>query len=159
MIEYLSVPEERLKLLKRDSDWRTELKKFCNAKIRLGEDIEIDCSDPLMLMRLKLVFQAFGRGFDFDASLSLLDEDFNLDIIDVSAYTKSKERMADLRGRVIGTKGKIKNIIEKKTETRMAVYGKTVSVIGRFESTQKAREVIEMILYGRKHGTALKFLR
>ncbi len=158
MIDYISIPEERLKLLKAENAWRGQLEKFSDVKVDLQEDVALEGKDPILVMRVKFVFQAFGRGFDFDTALSLLDEDFTLDLIDVSSYSKSRERIAELRGRVIGTKGKIKNIIEKKTETNIAVYGKTVSVIGRFENAQRARSVIEMILSGRKHGTALKFL-
>jgi len=158
MIAYLAIPEERLKLLKADTKWRTQLEKFSDVKVDLQEDVALEGKDHIMVMRVKLVFQAFGRGFDFDTALNLLDEDFILDVIYLGAYTKSRNRMIDLKGRIIGTKGKIKNIIEKKTETNIAVYGKTVSVIGRFESMQKAKAVIEMILSGRKHGTALKLL-
>ncbi len=158
MIEYVSIPEERLKLLKAENTWWEQLKKFSDVKVDLQEDVVLEGKDPILVMRVKFVFQAFGRGFDFDTALSLLDEDFSLDLIDISFYTKSRDRMAELRGRVIGTEGKIKNIIEKKTETNIAVYGKTVSIIGRFENVQRARSVIEMILSGKKHGTALKFL-
>jgi len=158
MIEYISLPEERLKLLKRDTKWREQLKNFCNTKVAIQDSLVIEDDDPIIATRVKLVFRAFGRGFDFDSALSLLDEDFNLDIIEIDAYVKTRNRIIDLKARVIGTEGKIKNIIEKKTETKIAVYGKTVGVIGKFDATHRARNVIEMILEGRKFGTVLRFL-
>ena len=158
MIGYLSIPEERMRLLKKDRRWEGQLKKFSDAKVNLDDDIEIEGEDPINLIRVKLVFQAFGRGFDFDDALSLLDEEFALEVIDLSAYTKSMERMITLKGRVIGTRGKSKGIIEKKTETKIAIYGKTIAAIGRYKNIVRARKALEVILSGRMHGTAFKFL-
>ena len=158
MIDYLSVPEERMKLLKNDTKWEDKLRQFSDIKVKLSEDIEFEGEDPLAVMRIKLVFQAFGRGFDFDDALNLLDEEFSLEIIDLSAYSKSRDRLMTLKGRIIGTEGRSKNIIEKKTETKIAIYGKTVAIIGRFQDVAKAREAIELILSGKKHGTVFRFL-
>jgi len=158
MIDYLSVPEERMKLLKNDTKWEDKLRQLSDIKVKLSEDIEFEGEDPLAVMRIKLVFQAFGRGFDFDDALNLLDEEFSLEIIDLSAYSKSRDRLMTLKGRIIGTEGRSKNIIEKKTETKIAIYGKTVAIIGRFQDVAKAREAIELILSGKKHGTVFRFL-
>jgi len=158
MIEYLSIPEERMKLLKNDRRWEQQLKRFSDVKVQLNEDIEITDDDPIAVTKVKLVFQAFVRGFDFDTSLNLLDEEFTLEVVDISAYAKSRNRLMTLKGRVIGREGKAKNIIEKKTETKIAIYGKTVSIVGRFQDVAKARDAIELILSGKKHGTAFRFL-
>lgn len=158
MIDYLSIPEERMKLLKNDKKWEDKLTQFSDIKVKLSEDIEFEGEDPLAVIRVKLVFQAFGRGFDFDVALNLLDEEFSLEIIDLSAYSKSRDRLMTLKGRIIGTEGKAKNIIEKKTETKISIYGKTVAIIGRFQDVAKAREAIELILSGKKHGTVFRYL-
>ena len=158
MIEYISIPEERMELLKRDKNWERQFKKFSDVKVNLNEDIEITGGDPIAVTRVKLVFQAFGRGFDFNSSMTLLDEEYTLEIIDISIYSKSRNRLMELKGRIIGTEGKIKNIIEKKTETKIAIYGKTAAIIGRFQDADKAKDAIHFILSGSKHGTALRFL-
>ena len=154
----MSIPEERMKLLWSDKRWEDKLKKFIDVTITLGDDVEIESPDPIIVIRVKLIFQAFGRGFDFDDALDLLDEDYTLEIIDISDYGKSRNRMITLKGRIIGTEGKAKNIIENRTETKISIYGKTVSIIGRFENVARAREAIKIILSGRKHGTAFRFL-
>ncbi len=158
MIDYLSIPQERMKLLKTDRRWEHQFKKLSDVKVVLNEEIEVSDDDPIAVMSAKMVFQAFGRGFDFDTSLNLLDEEFTLEVIDISSYTKSRSRLMTLKGRVIGTEGKAKNIIETETETKISIYGKTISIIGRFQNVDKARDAIELLLSGRKHGTAFKFL-
>jgi len=158
MIDYISIPQERMKLLKTGRRWEQQFKKLSDVKVVLNEEIEISDDDPIAVMSAKMVFQAFGRGFDFDTSLNLLDEEFTLKVIDISIYAKSRNRMITLKGRVIGTEGKAKNIIENETETKIAIYGKTISIIGRFQNVDKARDAIELLLSGRKHGTAFRFL-
>ncbi len=158
MIDYLSIPQQRMKLLKTVRGWERQFKKLSDVKVALNEEIEISDDDPIAVMSVKTVFQAFGRGFDFDTSLNLLDEEFTLEVIDISRYAKSRSRLVTLKGRVIGTEGKAKNIIERETETKIAVYGKTISIIGRFQNVDKARDAIGLLLSGRKHGTAFRFL-
>ena len=158
MIDYLSMPEERMKLLRKDRRWEPKLKKLSDVKVSLSEDVEIEGEDPLEVMRVKLVFQAFGRGFEFEDALNLLDDEFALETINVGDYAKSQDRVIELKGRVIGTKGKSKDIIEKKTETKISIYGKTICMIGRRQDAARARDAIELLLSGRKHGTAYRFL-
>ena len=159
MIDYLSIPENRMKLLRRDRRWESKLKKLSDVKVVLSEDVELEDDNVLNVMRVKLVFQAFGRGFEFEDALNLIDEEFALETIDVSAYAKSQNRLVELKGRVIGTKGKSKDIIGKKTDTKISIYGKTICIIGRYQDAAKAREAIELLLSGRKHGTAYRFIQ
>ena len=88
----------------------------------------------------------------------LCDENYELAIVDISEYAKSRDRIIELRGRVIGRKGKTKDIMEKLTETRIAVYGKTVSIIGKWDIIQDVSEAVCMLLQGRKHGGVYRFL-
>jgi len=159
MIDLVRIPEERLKILKRDKKLKEQLERFTESKIQLNEDVEIDCDDPLKVLRIKMVIQAFGRGFDFDTALNLLDEDYSLEVIEIKDYAgKSRERMVVLKGRVIGTEGKTKKLIENFTETKIAVYGKTISIIGRWNRTPIARKAVEMFLNGSLHNTVYRFL-
>ena len=159
MMDYLLIPEERKKILKRKREWIQQLEKFSNSKIEINEVIKVECEDPLMLLRVKEVLKAFGRGFDFNSSLLLLDESYFLEIIRLDEFAgKSRKRQIVLKGRVIGTEGKTKKMIERYTNTKIAVYGKTVSIIGRAENVRKAREAVEMLLSGAMHRTVYRFL-
>ena len=159
MMDFVSIPEERMKILRANKKLIDRLESLVDVKIRLGEDVEIDSDDSLLVMCVKRVIKAFGRGFNFEDALLLLDDEYLLEIVDIKQFVgKSRSRMAELRGRVIGANGKTKNIIERLTDVKISVYGKTVGIIGRWASVQNAREAIEMILQGRKHGSVYRFL-
>ncbi|MEM5843952.1 MAG: KH domain-containing protein [Candidatus Aenigmatarchaeota archaeon] len=159
MIDYIAIPEERLKVLRKNKKLIEQLEKFTDSKIEINEEISIECEDPLRLMRIKEVLKAFGRGFDFNVALNLLDEDYYLEIIDIKDYSKkSRNRMITLRGRVIGTEGKTKKLIEKYADVKISIYGKTISIIGKWDKIMIAKKAIEMLLSGSLHSSVYRFL-
>jgi len=159
MIDFVAIPEERMKILEKDKSWETKLKKFLEVDVVLNEDVKIEAEDPIQALRAKEIFKAFGRGFDFESSLGLVDEEYGLEIIELKNYAgKSKDRQMELKGRIIGTKGKMKGDIEKITNCKICVFGKTASIIGRWEDLRIAKRAIEMLLEGAMHTTVYKFL-
>lgn len=159
MIEYIAIPEERIRVLRRDKTLEDKLKQFVDVKIEVNDDVKIESDDTIKLLRVKEVIKAFGRGFDVDTSLSLIDEEYFLDVLDVKGFTgKSRNRQITLKGRVIGSKGRIKNIIEKYADVKIVIYGKTVSIVGKGENVRVAKEAIEMLLSGANHSSVYRFL-
>jgi len=161
MKDFVAIPEQRMKILRSDKKLVEKLEELADVKIKLGEDgdVEIECDDSLLLMRVKSVVKAFGRGFDFEDALYLLDEAYELCIIDVKDFAgKSSKRLNELRGRVIGREGKAKNIIEKLAGVKLSIYGKTISIIGKWDGVECGRQAVRMLLEGRKHGNVYKFL-
>lgn len=159
MIDSVAIPEQRMKILKENKHLVKKLKDLADVKIRLGENVEIECEDSIQLMRVKTVVKAFGRGFDFEDALYLLDDAYELYIIDIKDFAgKSSKRLNELRGRVIGRKGKSKNIIEKMADVKISIYGKTISIIGKWDNVQYTNQAVRMLLEGRKHGSVYRFL-
>lgn len=159
MIGFVAIPEERMKILRKKKKLVKKLEDLTGVKIKLDENVEIECEDSIKLMRIKSVIKAFGRGFDFEDALCLLDDEYELCIIDAKDFAgKSTRRLGELRGRVIGTKGKSKAIIEKLADVKLSIYGKTISIIGKWNGVQCARQAVCMLLEGRKHGSVYKFL-
>ena len=66
--------------------------------------------------------------------------------------------MARYKGRIIGANGKTRELITELADVDMAVYGKTVSLIGEMENILVAKEAIEMILNGSRHKSVYSFL-
>ena len=159
MIEHVPIPEERINLLKKVKDWKEKLKEFLDIAVDIGEDVTIS-GEALQVIRGKEIVRAFGRGFDFEDSLDLLDEEYFLEVINVGEFTgKSKNRQVTLRGRVIGEGGKTKKTIEKCADVKIAIYGKTVSIIGKPQNIRIGKDAIEMILSGSKHNSVYRFLQ
>ncbi len=159
MMDFVAIPDERMKILRKEKKLVKKLEDLTGVKIKLAENVEIECEDSIKLMRIKSVIKAFGRGFDSEDALYLLDDKYELCIIDAKDFAgKSTKRLEELRGRVIGTKGKSKAIIEKIADVKLSIYGKTISIIGEWDGVQCARQAVCMLLEGRKHGGVYKFL-
>lgn len=158
MIDFVRISDERLEELEKERKLLKKLEEFSGAKIKFNEEIEIECGDSLMLLRVKEVLHAFGRGFDLKTSMSLLDENFVLETINVGEFAgKSKKRQHVLKGRVIGRQGTIEEYIEKTAEVKLSIYGKTISIIGLWANVNVARQAVEKLLSGAKHSTVYRF--
>ncbi len=160
MIEFVVIPEERMRLLRESRlVFNRKLRDFFDVKISVNDEVEIEGDEPLTVMRTKEVMKAFGRGFDFEDALDLVDEDYMLEMMVMTEFSgKSRNRRIVLKGRVIGSGGKSKKIIEKYSGAKIVVYGKTVSIIGKWENVRLAREAVGMLLRGAKHTTVFRML-
>lgn len=159
MIEFVAIPRERINILKNDRKAVEKLETLSESKIKLDEEVSIECEDVLRTLRVKEVIKAFGRGFDFEDALDLLDDAYYLETIDIKEFSgKSKNRMIVLKGRVIGKEGKTKKLIEKYADVKISIYGKTIGIIGKWNTIMIAKKAIEMILLGSLHSTIYRFL-
>lgn len=159
MIEIVNIPEDRMKKLRELKGWRSSISKFLDLKIELGDSVIIESDDPISVLKGKAIFQAFGRGFDFKDAMNLIDEDYKLEILNVKEFSgKSKNRQHVLKGRVIGTGGTSKELIERRTNVKIAVYGKTISIIGKWDDVARAKDSIERLLMGSKHSSVARSL-
>lgn len=159
MRETIVLTEEKAKMLRYKKDWIEKIEKLSNCKISLeDQEVTIEGKDPIIVLRVKEVFRALNRGFDLESALYLLDESYFLEVINVKDYGKTRNRRITLKGRVIGSKGSIKRMIEDLTKTKISVYGNTIAIIGQWNNLLLAKRAIEMILEGKMHSTVKKFL-
>ena len=127
----------------------------CTVAIYPNENME----DPLGVWKANHIVKAIARGFNPRVALKLNKDDTYLEIIKLPLYVgKSKKAMARYKGRIIGKDGKTREIIMEMAEVDMAVYGKTVSLIGEMDNIMIAKEAIEMILNGSRHKSVYGFL-
>jgi len=158
MRDFIKIPKKRLDELKSKKRKLNKLEKLTNTKISINEDIIIIDGEGIDIFQTKNILKAFGRGFSIDDSLYLLDEEYSLEIINLKDYTKSKNRMIVLKSRIIGTKGKTKKYIEQYTNTKISIYGKTISIIGKWDKVNIAKKAILMLIEGCSHTTLYKWL-
>jgi ribonuclease Y len=64
----------------------------------------------------------------------------------------------EMKGRVIGRKGKSRSTIEEMTGCFISVYGKTVAIIGSISQVSIARRAVESLLMGSMHASVYKWL-
>lgn len=154
-MQFCKIPEERLEKL--------NLKKIkdylgCDIEIKDGQII-ISSPDSFKEYIGRNVITAYGRGFSLEDSLDLLDENKYLKIIELKDYVNNKKQLTRVRGRVIGKKGKVKKEIERITGAKIAIYGKTIAIIGTNEEIAKVEIAVNKILLGGKQITVLRLLQ
>jgi len=166
MVEYVKIPEERIKtLLKEEAKLVKDLEKRTNTKIEVDSSLsevtilETDAmEDPLATWVVRDIIKAIGRGFDPEIALGLLDQEKVFELINLMDFAKSKNDLIRIRSRIIGTEGRAKQTIEDLTGTHISVYGKTVAVIGLNDDVEAASRAIEKIAQGSSHGGVFKIL-
>ena len=157
MKDFVRIPQKRMDILKKYKELKERIEEFTNTKIELDDGVTIE-GEGLNVFQAKNVIKAFGRGFDLDDCFYLLEDEYGLDIINLSEFTKSKERLKTLKGRIIGTGGKTKKYIEKYTDVKTSIFGKTVGIIGKWDKINIAREAIMKVIQGCSHQTLYRWL-
>ncbi len=164
MAEYIKIPRERVGvLIGHEGETKRLLEKKCNVKLNISSDGSISIISPeedgLREWKALHIVKAIGRGFNPRHALVLLGDNYVLSIINIYELSNGKEaRVRRIRARVIGEGGKAKTTIETLTKTRISVYGKTISIIGKEEDVEAAERGIEMLIDGARHATVYKFL-
>ncbi len=151
----VNIPEQRKAvLIGKEGGTKRKIESLSGTKIFVGDEIQIE-GDAENLIKTSEIIKAIGRGFPPETALKLGDERFCLDVINIKGSPNTIKR---LLSRVIGTDGKAKQNIQNLTGASIAVYGKTVSIIGDYKQMENARVAVEMLLAGRKHTTVWRYL-
>jgi ribosomal RNA assembly protein len=155
-MQQLYITRERLKSLRADPKTLKQLEKACNCKIAVAADgtIEIGSKDAFSEFNAKNVVYAFGRGFDMEIALKLVNPEFYFRIIDLGQIESKPERIKQLKARIIGIGGKAKRYIEEVSMAHLSVYGDTVSIIGDITQVSEAETAINTLIDGGTHRTA-----
>ena len=158
----LKIPKERIAvLIGKEGSTKSEIESQTNSKIHVDStegEVRIIGEDSLGLYTAKEVIKAIGRGFNPDVAKLLLKPEYSFVMINIQDFTGSKSSMLRLKGRVIGKEGKSRKVIEDLTDTYIAVYGKTISVVGEIKNVQIAVGAIESLLEGNTHASVYKWL-
>jgi len=160
----IKIPTDRIGvLIGSDGSVKKIIEKESTGRLiidsKTGEVELTDVKDPLKGMRGMDVIKAIARGFSPERAFSLFEDDMLfLDIIDLSEYASTPKALERIKGRIIGSKGRTRETIENYTNTKISVYGKTVSLIGYPEGIRAARNAIGMLIRGSPHGAVYRFL-
>lgn len=163
---YARIPMERIGvLIGQKGEVKKRAEKLCGVKIQVDSDtgeISVDDStakEPIGALKAIDFVKAVGRGFSDEKSMKLFDDDVYLEVIDIRDFTgKSKTRIQQVRGRLIGSRGKTRKLIEELTGVDLSIYGNTVSIIGDTLQLDVAKRAVLMVLKGSEHSTVYKFL-
>src|SRR3989338_7364809 len=165
MTEYsyeLKIPRERVAvLIGKDGEVKSAIETETKTSLKVDSkegDIFVSGEDALGLYAAREVIIAIGRGFNPEIGMLLLKQDYVFEVINLTEYTRSKDSMLRLKGRVIGKEGKSRRLIEELTEAHVSVYGKTIAIIGMPENAYAAKHAAESLLEGSPHSSVYKWL-
>lgn len=165
LLDSIKIPKERVAVvIGKNGLIKKKIEEYTNMKL----EIESETGQVFFEQRGKKqgdflsainIVKAIGRGFSPENAFLLLDGESFLQIIDITEFGKTKKRLSSRRSRVIGTEGKIRKRIEEETNTKISIFGKTISIIGKIENTEIAKKAVEMILEGARHATIFDFIK
>ncbi|MFW9910972.1 MAG: pre-rRNA-processing protein PNO1 [Candidatus Thorarchaeota archaeon] len=164
--ETVRVPAERVGVIVgRNGRVRKRVEKLTNTKIEVDSEgiVKItsheDTEDPVLAWKAKDIIRAMARGFSPKNALSLIDEDARLLVISLREVVgSSPNQLKRVAGRIIGEKGRTRRAIEQITESKISIYGRTVSLIGYDPGLQYAQKAIDMLIGGAPHGAVYGML-
>lgn len=165
--EYLKIPKDRVGVaIGKNGKIKHQLEIITKTELKIDSDtgnIAIssteETDDPLAIWKARYMIKAIGRGFNPDIALTLQNDDLILEIINLQDYVgKSKKALVRQKGRIIGKSGRTRQIMHDMLDVEISIYGKTVSIIGKIENVQMAKEAVTMILDGSTQKSVYAYL-
>lgn len=158
MLEEVTLSRKRMQELMKERRMLSDLNSL-GIDVKFSDNtVLISSESAVNMMAVKDMFVAFSRGFDYNTAKLLLNDEYELRVIKLSDYSRSRNRQYQIKARIIGTRGTIKKQISKLTSCFIKIYGKTVSVIGTYNNVDIAVEAIDKLSSGAKYSTVFKLL-
>ena len=137
---------------------KKELEKELDVKItNRGKLIFLASENPLKEYIACQAIEALNLGFNLKCVLLLKKPEFQLEKIPIKNISRRK-KLAEVRGRIIGTKGTTIELLQTLSNCPIALNGNIVGVIGDYEDIENARRAVERIIRGSKQGNVYSYL-
>lgn len=158
--ETIRVPIDRVGVIVgRNGKVKRRIEELANVKVEVNSEGIVtitapeNSEDPVLAWKARDIIRAMARGFSPKNAFSLIDDDMLLVVISLREVVgSSQSQMKRVAGRIIGENGRTRRVIEQTTETKISVYGKTVSIIGMSPGLDYARRAIDMLIAGAPHS-------
>ncbi len=159
-MQIIKIPTERVKaILGKGGETKDYLEQRMKVSIKVSSDGEVEIEgEPIDEFVGKDIVKAIGRGFDPAIALKLLSDDYGFKLIDLRDHADSPKAIHRITGRVIGEKGRTKEIIREEVGADVAIWGHTVGVISKLETLDFAMSAIFRIIEGSPHANVYAYL-
>ena len=104
-----------------------------------------------------VILEALQFGFSAQTSLTLLQENRSFKKIPIKSFTRRK-KLSDVRARIIGTKGKTKNTLEKISGCKLIINENNIGIIGPSVQVESVTSALASLIRGAKHSNVYYFL-
>lgn len=158
----IKIPRERIAvLIGADGEVKQLIEQQTKTRLVVDSkegDVNVSGNDAVLLYAAQHIVKAIARGFNPDIALRLLKQDWVFELIDLTNYSTKQNHQQRLKGRIIGTQGRSRAIIEELADASISVYGKTVAIIAPVETMGMAKQAVEDLLSGSQHAGVYKSL-
>lgn len=103
------------------------------------------------------VIKALDFGFPYAVAIEIKSEDLAFETLNIKEYTNQKN-LARVRGRVIGTGGKVLKTLSNLTNCYLELKDNKIGIIGKYELLKYAEEAITLLVKGSKVGNVYAYL-
>lgn len=159
-MQIVKIPSERVKaILGKGGETKDYLEQRMKVTIIVDPDggVAIE-GEPIDEFIGKDIVKAIGRGFDPAIALKLLSDEYGFRLIDLRDHADSPKAIHRITGRVIGERGRTKEIIREEVGADVAIWGHTVGVISKLETLDFAMTAIFRIIEGSPHANVYAYL-
>lgn len=144
--------------LRRVKKNKYKLEEELNIKIEVKDNEIILEGNPLDLYAAENVINALDRNFPLNVALLLKRSDYVMEDIPIKNLVRKGRNLEEVRGRIIGTKGKSLKLISDLSECYVVLHENVVSLIGTFEKIKDAQIALQNLIKGSKHSKVYNYL-
>lgn len=160
IMQIVKIPSERVKALLGESG---EAKDYLERRMKVALSADSDGSveisgEPVDEFIAKDIVKAIGRGFEPAVALRLLSDEYGFKLIDLRDHAGSDKAIKRIMGRVIGEKGRTKEIIKEEVGADIACHGHTIGIISKLETLDFALEAVFKLIEGSNHASVYAYL-
>lgn len=153
------IPEDRVAvLIGEGGETKERIEDRVDCDLEIQDNLVRIEGDPIDEMDAHNIVKAVGRGFNPEKAMKVAEMDKMFHVIDISDYATTENSRDRLKGRVIGRDGETRRHLEKDGNVDIAIYGKTIGIIGYAQNIEVIAEVINQLLNGRSHSSAYNYL-
>ena len=133
------------------------LEKELNVKItNAGKEVSL-AGSPIDEYIAEKVLDAINLGFPLSIALTIKDEDFTFEVINIKDYTKKKD-FPRIRARIIGKNGKTLKTLNNLTNCNFEILNHDVGIIGDAENIEGASQAVISLIQGAKQANVYSYL-
>ena len=133
------------------------IEKKLNVQISVrGRNAKIE-GDPVEEYEASRIIEALDFGFPLKDALKITDENVIFRKLPIKQFT-TRKNLEEVRGRIIGTEGKTKRVIEETSGCALSLHQNTVGVIGLAEDIEEATTALKRLIKGSKQTNVYRFL-
>lgn len=145
-------------IIGKNGETKAKIEDATHTKLEINKGtIKISGKNILDVETASKIISAISLGFAPRNAIKLNDP--NTLLIPLSFKHKNKNRQKVIAGRIIGKQGKIRKKIERLCGVSLVIDASKVYILGSTENTNLAKNAIEQIIEGSKHGAVIGWLQ